>query len=490
MGTRTPRLIAAVISLATVATAIAQPGPCAACSQGDALIDRFSLEPIRALAGALAAVPLGDPLTPEQYARLVELRKRTPALIRLGALDDGQLETVAASLCHAASGACVDATTRTLRCLAERCTVDLPRPDPRHIDLAELPAGCHPSTSHKHAPLFGLGFDGGTGWQRSRYPSDSGAWSLGIEGRMRFGRHLGAIARVDRVSGRDEATDLDGNRRDDFATGAITRISALAGPTIVLDNTREGETNRFLRLDLLGGYLATRLPGHESGPAAGFDLAYQLWIVRFGVRLVQGFGDAQNATMLLAHLGLSPGSIPPLFDDAGCEVRGPERSSRLALGLEFPLGGFGFSSHLGYLAPGFGVEAVWHLSRRFDAMAHADLLVYSGGIGKPEADRVLHQAVLAGIRIDHKRRRKALTGFFTTVMGGYSQAAGLTPTTVGSGPVVDLSFAWGGQAPEGAAYFRLHGRFGISPDNVDYRAVFLSMGVELRMHPSRWRDRI
>ena len=48
---------------------------------------------------------------------------------------------------------------------------------------------------------------------------------------------------------------------------------------------------------------------------------------------------------------------------------------------------------------------------------------------------------------------------------------------------------WGGQSDEGAAYLRLHARAGIGPDNLEYRALFLSAGVELRLDPERWRDR-
>ena len=70
-----------------------------------------------------------------------------------------------------------------------------------------------------------------------------------------------------------------------------------------------------------------------------------------------------------------------------------------------------------------------------------------------------------------------------------TESGPLTPTTTGTGPVADLSLAWGGQDSESAGYLRLHGRFGLSPDNVDYRAVFLAAGLELRLDSRRWRDR-
>jgi hypothetical protein len=77
---------------------------------------------------------------------------------------------------------------------------------------------------------------------------------------------------------------------------------------------------------------------------------------------------------------------------------------------------------------------------------------------------------------------------FTVLLAGYSQAAGLTART-GSGPVMDLSVGWGYEDDTFAVNVRLHGRFGAGPDNLDYRAVFLSLGSELRFDPSSWHDR-
>jgi len=479
-----PAVVAVILGSLAVAAA-AQPGappatpPCAACARGDALIARFSLQPLRPLATQLAAVRLLDPVPPQQYASLVEIRNRHAVLVRIGVLEEADLADVAASLCHADHGACVEATTRTLRCLAERCVVDLPTPDP-HTDLVELPENCHQYSTRRRSPPYGLGFDWGTGWQRSQYPTDHRAWSLGIEGRLRFGRHLGATARVDRVNSRDEAIDTDGNGYDDMSTGPITRISMLAGPSIVLDNTRYDSTTRFLRLDLLGGYVSTRSQADESGPAAGVDLAYQLSGFRFGARVVQGFGAAREATMVVGHLGIVSGAAPAYRNEADCGAQSAARSSRLALGLDIPLVGAGLSSHLGYLVPGVGVELLWHLVPKLDAVTHADLLIYPGY----ERSRVIQQAVLAGFRIDHKRRHH--THFFTAVMAGYSLGSGLDAT---SGPVIDLSFAWGGQDREGGGHLRIHGRFGVGTDNRGEPAIFLSGGGELHLDPQRWHDR-
>jgi len=476
---------AALVVVALAVPAHAQPMPCDACDRGDALIDKLSLAPVRSIAAALDE-PITEPLVPAQYARIVALRAKTPALVRLGALDDAQLTDVASALCHAALGSCVDTTAHALRCLADRCTVDLPREDPKRADLLEVPpAGCIPSGTPKRPSAFGVGFDWGNGWQRSRYPSDGGASSLGIEGRLTLGERLGVVARVDRVTGRDESTDVDHNGHDDVATGPITRISALAGPSFAFDTKSYEGTLRFLRLDLLAGYMSTRTQVDEHGVAAGFDLAYQVWAFRIGARVVQGFGVARDATMVLGHIGfVAGGSPPPEFDD-GCGGPLPQHESRLALGVDIPLLGWGFASELGYAAPGLGFEALWRLAHRFDAFARADLLVYPGY----NRERTLHQAVLAGIRFDHGKRRHKETRFFSALAGGYSIAAGTTPTSVGSGPIVDLSLGWGLLDEEGSAYLRLHVRAGVSPDNEDYRAIFISGGGEIHFDPHRWRDR-
>jgi hypothetical protein len=473
-----------LVVLAIAAPVRAQPMPCDACDRGDALIDKMSLGPVRSLAAALDE-PITEPLVPAQYARLVALRAKTPALVRLGALDDAQLTDIAAALCHAALGPCVDTTAHALRCIADRCAVDLPQPDPKRADLLELPPpGCQRSNSPKRWSPLGVGFDWGNGWQRSRYPSDGDASSLGIEARLALGERTGVVARIDRVTGRDAGTDLDHNGHDDVATGPITRISALGGPSFVFDKREYASTTRFLRLDVLAGYVATRTQADEHGVAAGFDLAYQVWAFRIGARVVQGFGVARDATMVLGHIGFVAGGSPPIDDD-DCKPAPRRDSSRLGLGVDLPLIGWGFSSELGAIAPGLGFEALWRLANRFDVFARADLLLYPGY----NRERTLHQAVLAGVRFDHGERRHKETRFFSAIAGGYSVGAELTPTSVGSGPIVDLSLGWGLLDEEGSAYLRLHVRAGVSPDNEDYRAIFISGGGELHFDPHRWRDR-
>jgi hypothetical protein len=476
-------LLLALVVVAAPMRAEAQPAACATCVRGEVLIDSYSLQPIRPLAAEIAQLRLDDPATPDQYAHVVALRNRVPVLSRLGALEDADLDAVATALCKGVE-ACVPSTSRTLRCLAERCTVAWPPEKPTDV-LSENQ--CSKYTTHRRSSSLGLGFDWGTGVHRSSYPADGYAWSLGIEARMRFKRRIGAVARVDRIAGRDEATDMDGNGLDDGSTGSITRVTAMAGPSFILDYTRFESTTRYLRLDLLGGYLATQSQPGEDGPAAGADLSFQLWYIRMGLRYVQGFAGASEASMLIAHLGLLTGAGPQYSYNLDCDGGGKERRSRLAIGLEIPLAGYGITEQLGYVATGLALEGIVHLSPALDALTRADVLVFPGD----ERDRVIHQALLGGLRIDHGKRRgrSSGTGFFTTLMAGYTHGAALTGGTAGSGAVGDFSLAWGGQGREGAGYFRFHARFGLGPENWDYRVLLLSVGLELRFDPETWRDR-
>jgi hypothetical protein len=480
-------VVAAALAL-VVSPAAAQPIACEVCARGDAVLERFSLHELRSFAGQLAALSLGDPLTADEYARIVELRQRSADFVRIGAVDDADLALIASSLCHATSDACTTATAHALKCLADRCEVSLPAPDPRTADVAVLPDECTRYDTHKPPSRLGLGFDWGTGVQTSRYPNDGNAWSFGIESRLRVTNRIGAVARVDRSAGRDQATDVDGNGKDDFSTGGITRVSGLAGPSFILaDEDFEDDTRRFLRLDVLGGYLATRSQPDEQGPTVGLDLAYQLAMVRAGIRAVHTFADGRDATMLLGHLGIVVGGGPEYDDDRDCNASRKHHSSRLALAIDLPLGGAGVMADLGYLATGFAFETIWHLHRRFDAMARADVLLFPGD----KRDRVIHEAALAGLRIDLRAAEKwhSHVGLSTTVMGGYSHGAGLTPTTVGSGPIVDVSLGWGGQDRDGAAAIRLHARVGVTPENIDYLVLFFSGSFEVRFDRDKWSDR-
>lgn len=311
-------------------------------------------------------------------------------------------------------------------------------------------------------------------------------WSIGFEARRRIGERFGVVGRVDRSTGRDAAVDQNGDGRDDVGTGPVTRVSVLGGPSLLFA-IRHGDAKRYAQLDLLGGYLWTISQSGENGPLAGADLSYSLEVVRVGLRATQGFGDAKEARAALAHVGFVVGAGPSYSYAVGCG-REEKDDSVVALALDIPLFGYGLSSALDYSVPGFGLETALHASKHFDVLGRADLLVFPNG----DRDRAAYESVLSGIRLDLLERENGAntrTGFFAALMAGYSWAATVDPTTAGSGPIADASVGWGGEGDDGMAYLRLHGRFGLTPDNVDMRAVFLSAGVELRLDRRRWHDR-
>src|SRR5690606_4510464 len=108
-------------------------------------------------------------------------------------------------------------------------------------------------------------------------------------------------------------------------------------------------------------------------------------------RVIQGFAGAGDATVGLVHMGFAAGASPLDPRGADCDA-GSKRRSRFALGLDWALGGLGVGNQLEALATGIGFEASWYLSRRFDAVTRADMLLFPGD----ERERVIHQALLAG----------------------------------------------------------------------------------------------
>lgn len=477
----------ALVVLATCAIARAQPLVCEPCTRGDDTLSQLGETGalLRVHAQDLVAIGIapGGEIDESQQARLRAVVNGNPDHLveKLAALSDSQLDDVAAAACNAPDGQCKTTLAAALRCLVGRCTVRrqvIEREDVGH------PA-CDPYVKQVTSPAFGLGLEWGEGQQRDARPVDHRAWSFGFEGRRRLTGRAGLVARVDRSSGRDAAIDANGDGRDDVGTENVTRVAVLAGPSLMFA-VRRTDATRFAQLDLLGGYQWRLSSSGEDGPVAGFDLAYALEVARVGVRVTQGFGDAKDAHAVLAHVGFVVGAGPSFSYGAGCGIE-TKAVTKLALALDVPLFGFGLSSALDYSLPGFGLEAAYHLAKAFDVTARADLLMFPNG----DRDRTLYHSVLAGGRFDlgGDSKQSTRTGFFSTVMAGYAFAAGTEPTTAGSGPVADASVGWGGQGDDGMAYLRLHGRFGLSPDNVDARAVFLSAGLELRLDRRQWRDR-
>jgi hypothetical protein len=374
--------------------------------------------------------------------------------------------------------------------MAGQCTV---RPEEiqhemvRPYDPPGLPS-CDPIANKTKSPARGIGFEWATGWQDDASPTDHRAWSLGFEARTRLPKRAGLVARLDRSTGRDKAIDADRDGRDDLGTGPVTRVSVMAGPSYAFAVAHDRDVVRFLQLDLLGGYQWTLSQDSEDGFVAGADLSYTLAVARIGMRYTQGFGDAQESRAVLAHVGFLVGSAPSYEYGSSCN-RPSRTPTKIALALDIPLFGYGVSSKLDYIVPGFGIEGLYHVHTFFDAFVRGDILD-SPGSGR---DRSIYQTLLAGGRIDLTGGKRegggTRTGMFTTLGAGYAWAATTEPTTAGQGPVVDASIGWGGQGDDGAAYLRVHGRFGLLPDNQDMRAIFLSGGLELRLDRSKWKDR-
>ena len=472
--------------LAMPAIAQAQQMVCEPCVRGDDTLRQLGDdgELVRSHAAQLAAVRVapGGRIDDVQVTALHEmLGVRYDALeAALAQRSPAELADVAAAVCNAPSDQCQITLAATLECIAGRCQV-------RHQIVEDRrEPGCDPYVKRVDSPAYGLGLEWGEGRHADRAPVDGRAWSIGFEGRARLGHRLGVVGRIDRSTGRDAAEDRNGDGHDDVATGPVSRVSLLAGPTMLFA-VRHADATRFAQLDLLGGYLWTLSQPGENGPAAGIDVSYSLEVARIGIRVIQGFGDARSARAVLAHVGFVTGAGPSFSYGAGCGSDHID-ASRLALALDLPLFGFGLSSALDYSVPGFGVEAAYHLAHQFDALAHADLLVFPNG----DRERTMYHSVLVGSRLDLLGRRDGgsmRSGVFTTLMAGYAFAATTEPTTAGSGPIAEASIGWGGEGDDGMLYLRLHGRFGISGQSSDLRAIFLSAGIELRMDRRQWRDR-
>jgi hypothetical protein len=475
---------AAIALIALCGVARAQQMPCVPCERGDKALEALPDHGVALREAKLSSLGIGSTqITQQQQLVLDDLERSRHALTAdIAALDPATYHDVAFALCDPVDSQCVALTGAALTCLAGQCQVFNPLPpnDP------PSPPGCDPYVAKVRSPRAGLGFEWASGWQDDRYPVDGRAWSLGFEARRRMFGRFGLVGRLDRSTGRDRAEDANRDGRDDASTGAVTRMYVLGGASYMFGIQHDKDIARYAQLDVLGGYQATLSQSDEDGVAAGVDLSYQWAVARIGVRALQGFDRARDSREVVAHVGFLVGAGPNMNYGAGCgnETRS---ETKWAIAFDLPLFGYGLSSKLDYVVPGFGLEGAYHLGGMFDLMTRVDLL----DIPNSDRDRAIYQSVLAGGRIDFMPDRETgtRTGFLTTLMVGYSHAATVEPTTAGSGPVLDASLGWGGQGDDGGGFIRLHGRFGLTPDNADARAVFLSAGLEYRLDRRKWEDR-
>ncbi len=462
---------------------------CDECVRGDQELTALGHpgNTLRANADLLVArwVPLhitSGPIDEGQQRELqVVLHERADlrdAIAALDAVSDVQLLAIGHALCKSPDRECAQSLAGALRSARHVAELEVPAP----YGLPPEPLTCDPTVGRVRSPKAGLGLEYASGWQGSARPVDGRAWSVGLAARARLTGVLGIVARIDRSSGRDEADDADGDGHDDTETGAVTRWSLLAGPSLILHVHRDRQASRYWQVD---GLVGLSRSGDQSGPITAYDLSYQLVVARVGVRFVQGFGDASEERAALLHAGLQFGAGPQYSYAAGCpSVEHRARGSAWAAAMDIPLSGW--ATDIGYVTPSFGLEALLHLHHRFDALLRADLLDMPSG----DRDRALHSSALAGGRVDLSSDHAAERfGWFATIAAGYDHVATTTSAPIQSGAVADASLGLGIQASDGAAYLRLHGRFGLTDDNRDLRAVFLSFGLEWRLDRSRWSDR-
>lgn len=505
----TRAVAAALCVVALVARARGQPSPapgpptsppptpvatCEPCARAQANLDQLDVygavlrNSVRELASLEALGIRGMTLTYEQHEQLerrIAGSEREAVSAYIDRYGDAGVRDLAALVCGVADSGCVEGIYHALVCTgSSRCAVD-----PFEQREMSRPPTCDPYAHTYKGTKVGYGGEVTTGWRDSAQPNDHRAWGFGIEARRRVKKRLGGVARLDWQTGRDAGIDGDGDGRDDDGTGRVSRVSVLAGPSVRITEVSRNSVWRYLEVDVLGGYSLMTSPNDEDGAVAAIDLAYQLGPTRWGLRAMQGFGDASDARSVLFHAGIVGTTHPDRTVVGGCDfVRNEEPpSTGFALGFDLGLGGYELASGIGFMVPTPAVEIAYIVTSQIQAIGRGDLTVFTNG----GADHVLHHSLFAGLRLDmtpsgHKQDR---TGPFITLLGGYGWGAVTRPSTAGSGPVVDGSLGYMIQGDDGAGWVRLHGRFGVTRENEDLRAMFLSVGLELRLDGRRWRSR-
>jgi hypothetical protein len=102
---------------------------------------------------------------------------------------------------------------------------------------------------------------------------------------------------------------------------------------------------------------------------------------------------------------------------------------------------------------------------------------------RQERDRLAMHTGLAGLRVAPARSSE----LSLTALAGYGIAYAPRPGNVDSGPVLDIGVSWDfAREREGGLYIGAHGRFGLSSENRDLGALFLSLGLEVRNEAYTW----
>ena len=472
------RALGAVMALAAVANA--QPVPCEECARGNAQLDALGAPgaTLRANLGLLAEAERlnieQEMLSKGQHERLVEWQKNVPPIVKdaigkLAKKSDTELLEIGYALCGGNEINCARHLAYALRCTTRACDVE-PEP-PKPVPRSEQTPSCE---NEVEGPALGMGFEYGEGWQSGKSPAEGRVVSIGFALRHRLTNLLGVVSHLSYSHGRDESRDEDGDGHDDIATGAVERGSILFGPSLMLLTSRGNDFARTLQLDLLAGAWT----GSDESFVAGADLSYEAIFMRFGIRALQSL-EIGEARMVIVHWGMGFGANPLASFGSRCGIDDPPKGSAWALGFDLPL--VGYSSELGWITPGFGLEGAYHFGF-FDSLLHADVVVMPNG----DKERSLHQSVLAGGRIalvgDTTRG-----GIFVSLLGGYSAVSGPSSSPIQSGLVGDAALGFMAGSDDAAVHVRLHTRIGLTPEIKDLFAVYLSAGFEIRLDRRRWK---
>jgi hypothetical protein len=354
-------------------------------------------------------------------------------------------------------------------------------PDFGHVNQADI--GCDPYVVSHPAQRIGLGVEVGTGHLQSAPPLDHLALGLGVSTERMLRKRLLLGMRMTYLTSGDESRDEDADGRDDQDTGNIHLVSFTVGPKLRRWGPLRQQDPDAWDLGLAAGYVQALTEVGASGPVAEIELRHT-WssIVSLGVRATQGFADAQDYRAILASAWLGVISKPERSWGAGCGfVENDDGKDTFAygLGVHLPLVGHGVISDVGLMPPGLGLSLAMQVRYPVDVLLRGDFLWFL----RQERDRLAMHTLLAGVRL--ARARTSALGF--TALAGYGIAYRPRPGNIASGPVVDLGVSWDfAREAKGGLYLGMHGRFGVSPDNNELRAIFLSAGLEARSNAYKW----
>lgn len=338
--------------------------------------------------------------------------------------------------------------------------------------------GCDPYVGGNDSGSTGFDVSLASGWLDSANPVDGLGWAAAIELRRRIGQRFGLGGRIAWIRGPDEGIDASGDGSDDDETGSFSAFALTAAAHWVAWKARGTRDPIFVDLTGGGGFLLDigDTAEDDGGPVAEAGVGLRWFPIRLGVRGMTGAGDYRA---LLAELTLGGGGLPATRYGAGCSGMGPSRGPAFAFGIDLIASGVGLPGGLSYLSPGVGVEVASPVGARVDAVGRVDLFSFP----RFDDDAATVQSALAGVRY-----RTGPGGWFSHVMGGYSRVTDGGSGDFDSGAVVEAGVGYDiAPTAKEAAYARVHLRFGVLPENRDLRAVFVSVGGEVRNARDKWR---